>query len=111
MGNHGDLLRGALESLVLEAIDKGATYGYAIARSLEELSQGELVTKEGSLYPALHRLEKQGLLKARWQDSPQGRPRKHYQLTGLGRKHLAAQRDAWSRFSRVVNRILGVDHA
>ena len=78
-----DLLRGALEPVILEVIADGATYGYEIARAIEQASRGRLLAQEGTLYPALHRLEKRGFLEAEWSLSPEGRQRKHYKLTAL----------------------------
>ena len=105
--NNPDLLRGALEPVVLELIAGGASYGYEIVRAVQQASQGELLAQEGTLYPALHRLEKRGYLRAEWKDSPEGRRRKHYRLTAEGRRHLEGLRQEWAAFSRTVNRILG----
>jgi DNA-binding PadR family transcriptional regulator len=106
-----ELLRGALEPIILEVIADGATYGYQIARAIEHTSGGQLLAQEGTLYPALHRLEKRGLLEAEWSTSPEGRQRKHYQLTALGRKERLALRKEWSNFTRAVNLILGIEYA
>jgi PadR family transcriptional regulator PadR len=105
-----DLLRGALEPVILEVIAGGATYGYEIAKAIEAASDGHLLAQEGTLYPALHRLEKRGLLAAEWSHSPEGRPRKHYQLTALGRKERLALRKEWTAFTRAVNLVLGIEH-
>src|SRR5262245_51017166 len=107
MAQNPDLVRGALEPVILELIGAGATYGYEIVRAVQQASQGELLAQEGTLYPALHRLEKRGYLRAEWKDSPEGRPRKHYKLTAEGRRHLESLRREWAAFSRTVNRILG----
>jgi transcriptional regulator len=111
MLNNPDLLRAALEPVVLEVIAGGATYGYEIARAIQQHSEGQLSAQEGTLYPALHRLEKQGLLKAQWKISPEGRRRKHYALTAGGRRRLDALRAEWKTFSKTVGRILGTAHA
>ena len=108
MPANADLLRGALEPVLLEVIAAGTTYGYDIARAIQERSNGELLAQEGTLYPALHRLEKRGYLRAEWKTSPEGRPRKHYRLTASGTRHLRALREEWVAFSRTVNRILGI---
>jgi PadR family transcriptional regulator len=105
-----ELLRGALEPIILEVIADGATYGYEIARAIDQTSGGQLLAQEGTLYPALHRLEKRGLLEAQWSTSPEGRQRKHYQLTALGRKERLALRKEWSNFTRAVNLILGIEY-
>jgi len=110
MKPNAELLRGALEPIILEVIADGATYGYEIARAIEQTSGGQLLAQEGTLYPALHRLEKRGLLEAQWAQSPAGRQRKHYQLTALGRKERLALRKEWSNFSRAVNLILGIEY-
>ena len=110
MKPRAELLRGALEPIILEVIADGATYGYEIARAIEQTSGGQLLAQEGTLYPALHRLEKRGLLEAEWSTSPEGRQRKHYQLTALGRKERLALRKEWSDFTRAVNLILGIEY-
>ncbi len=110
MKANADLLRGALEPVILEVIADGATYGYEIAKAIEKASEGRLLAQEGTLYPALHRLEKQGLLAAQWAASPEGRQRKHYQLTPLGRKQRQALRKEWTEFTRAVNLILGIEN-
>ena len=105
-----ELLRGALEPIVLELIAGGASYGYEIARAVQQASGGKLLAQEGTLYPALHRLEKRGYLRADWKTSPEGRERKHYRLTAEGRRHLARLREEWTSFSQTVNQILGIAH-
>lgn len=108
MSSQPELLRGALESLILEVIAGGATYGYQIARTIQQQSGGRLLMLEGTLYPALHRLEKRGLLAGEWGRSPEGRPRKHYRLTPQGEQARQAMRKEWSEFSRAVNLVLGM---
>ena len=110
MVQNPDLVRGALEPVILEIIAAGTSYGYEIARAVQHASRGELLAQEGTLYPALHRLEKRGYLRATWKTSPEGRKRKHYQLTGEGRRYLASLRTEWAAFSKMVNRILGTAH-
>jgi PadR family transcriptional regulator, regulatory protein PadR len=110
MSTNPDLLRATLEPVILEVIAGGATYGYEIARAIEASSGGKLLAQEGTLYPALHRLEKRGYLKATWKQSPEGRRRKHYGLTAEGRKYLEAARAEWQSYSKVVNRILGLSY-
>lgn len=108
MPQNPHLVRGALEPVILELIGSGASYGYEIARAVQQASGGELLAQEGTLYPALHRLEKRGYLRATWKTSPEGRQRKHYQLTGAGRRYLESLRSEWAAFSKSVNRILGI---
>jgi PadR family transcriptional regulator PadR len=110
MAQNPDLVRGALEPVILELIVAGASYGYEIVRAIQHASNGELLAQEGTLYPALHRLEKRGYLRATWKSSPEGRKRKHYQLTAEGRRYLEALRTEWAAFSKTVNRILGIAH-
>ena len=105
---HPDFLRAALEPVLLETIAGGASYGYEIAKAVQSASDGRLLTAEGTLYPALHRLEKQGLLRASWGVSETGRRRKHYALTAAGKKRLAELRTEWAAFTAVVDRILGL---
>ena len=108
MSTDPDLLRAALEPVVLDAIGGGATYGYEIARAIKQNSQGQLLPQEGTLYPALHRLEKRGYLRAHWRESPEGRRRKHYALTAAGKMRLETLRTQWQQFSSIVNRMLGM---
>ena len=107
MSLNPDLLRGALGPVLLELIGGGASYGYEIARAVRSASGGRLLAQEGTLYPALHRMEKRGYLRSQWRTSPEGRRRKHYRLTAEGRRYLQSARTEWSDFSRSVSRILG----
>ncbi len=110
MAQNPDLVRGALEPVVLELIAAGATYGYEIVRAIQQASGGQLLAQEGTLYPALHRLEKRGYLRATWKTSPEGRKRKHYHLTADGKRYLETLRVEWEAFSKTVNQILGIAH-
>ncbi|HEY4309095.1 MAG TPA: PadR family transcriptional regulator [Pirellulales bacterium] len=110
MAQNPDLVRGALEPVILELISSGASYGYEIAKAVQETSGGVLLAQEGTLYPALHRLEKRGYLRATWKSSSEGRKRKHYQLTGEGRRYLESLRTEWATFAKTINRILGIAH-
>ena len=100
------LLTGMVETLILEIVAQGSTYGYEIAQTIAGRSQGSFELKEGSLYPALHRLERQKLLASYWEEA-EGRRRKYYKLTAAGRKVLAARRQEWQAFSQGVSSILG----
>jgi PadR family transcriptional regulator len=91
------LLSGTVDTLLLEVISAGPTYGYEIAQSLLARSRGYVDITEGSLYPALHRLERQKYLEAFWQEAD-GRERKYYKLTPAGRKALAVKKKEWSQF-------------
>ena len=106
MKPNADLLRGALEPVILEVIADGATYGYEIAKAIEQTSGGKLLAQEGTLYPALHRLEKRGWLRAEWGEAETGREAKFYSLTRMGRKQLEAQTANWDRLSDAVTMIL-----
>jgi transcriptional regulator len=101
-----DHLRGTLEVLILKTLAWGPRHGYAIARWLETTSDDTLRVEEGSLYPALYRLEKRGWLKADRRMSELGRPAKFYQLTPAGRRHLQLETREWLAFSRAVTHVL-----
>src|SRR5262245_65245571 len=93
------LLWGMLDMLILDVISRGPTYGYQIAQTVMSQSKGYFDLKEGSLYPALHRLERQKWLASYWEDVEEGRRRKFYKITPAGRKTLEDKRDEWSRFT------------
>ncbi|MGD2067863.1 MAG: PadR family transcriptional regulator [Gemmatimonadota bacterium] len=101
-----DLLPGTLDLLVLRILDDEPLHGYAIARRIESLSGDELHVEQGSLYPALYRLERAGLIRPRRGKSETGRRVKIYSLTGAGRSRLADEVEGWERFSRAVGRIV-----
>jgi transcriptional regulator len=101
-----DLIQGSLDMLVLRTLSKGAMHGYAIALAIQQRSADELRVEEGALYPALHRLELSGLLKAEWKLSEHNRRAKFYQLTPAGRKHLAAEAANWNRLVAAVARVM-----
>jgi len=106
----GDKLRGHLEPLILSALNRGDAHGLEILRRLEQAGCGLLRLKEGSLYPALYRLEATGQVKARWEDQPHGRRgarRRIYRLTRKGRKNLDHDRAHWQQFVQVIGSILG----
>ena len=101
-----ELLHGTLETLILKTVARGPRHGYAIARWLEDTTGDELQIEDGSLYPALYRLEQRGLVQAEWGTSELGRKAKVYRITPLGRKRLAASTEEWGRFARAVARVL-----
>ena len=101
-----DFLHGTLDALVLKTLTAGPLHGYAIGKSIEDASGGTLELEEGSLYPALYRMEKRGWLEAEWGTSELGRRAKFYRLTRAGRQQLASDTAAWAAFSSAVNRIL-----
>jgi PadR family transcriptional regulator PadR len=100
------LLTGMLEMLILEVCSDGPTYGYEIAQTVLARTGGRCELKEGSLYPALHRLERRKLLASSWSEH-EGRRRKYYRLTAAGRKVLDARRQEWREFATAVNGVLG----
>jgi PadR family transcriptional regulator len=100
------LLHGTLDALVLKTLAGGARHGYGIARYLEDATDGAVTIEEGSLYPALYRLERRGLLEASWSPSETGRRAKFYRLTKEGRAQLARETKAWAEFSAAVSRVL-----
>lgn len=100
------LLHGALDTLILRTLEHGPRHGYAIARWIEERSGGAIAVEEGSLYPALYRLEGKGLLAAEWGVSELDRRAKFYRLTPEGRGRLAAAMEEWARFSDGVSAVL-----
>ncbi|MEX1231708.1 MAG: PadR family transcriptional regulator [Planctomycetaceae bacterium] len=100
------LLTGTVEMLILEVISEGPTYGYQIAQTVLARSRGYFELKEGSLYPALHRLERQKHLAASWSEA-EGRRRKYYKLTAAGSKALTAKKQEWTAFAKGVQGVLG----
>ena len=103
------LLRGTLELLLLQGLRGGQKHGYAIARFIEKETGDVLGVEEGSLYPALHRLEERGLVSARWAKGETGRRVRVYALTPAGRARLAEQKREWSTFARAVSRLVRTD--
>lgn len=106
MANRADLLQGTLDLLVLKALLLGPLHGWAISKRLAHLSDDVLNVGQGSLYPALYRLEDQDWISSEWGISPEGRRAKTYTLTALGRKQLATERSAWRLFSAAVEQVL-----
>lgn len=102
-----DILRGTLDLLILTALSRGPKHGYAVARWIEIATNDALAIGEGSLYPALHRLEDQGLIAAFWGTSENNRKAKYYRITPAGRKHLLAERSRWGLLVQAVARVLG----
>lgn len=102
------LLSGTVDMLILQVVLSKSTYGYHITQEVLKRSEGYFQLKEGSLYPALHRLERESLLEAHWEKAETGRRRKYYRITALGKKALEKKRAEWEEFSVGVNGILGV---
>ena len=106
MARNADLLQGTLDLLVLKALLLGPLHGWAITKRLARLSDDVLKIGQGSLYPALYRLEDQGLISSEWGISDEGRRARTYTLTALGRKQLATDRSAWRLFAAAVEQVL-----
>lgn len=98
----GDLIPGTLEMLILRALLRGPQHGYAVAEWIQDTSQQVLKVEEGALYPALHRMELRGLLKAKWGASENNRRAKFYEITAEGHRHLQTESKRWSRLSTAV---------
>ncbi len=97
-----ELLRGTLDLLILKALSWGRAHGYGVARWIEDATGEALRIEEGSLYPALHRLEERGLVDTEWGMSENNRRARYYRLTPLGRRRLRTESDSWARFARAV---------
>jgi transcriptional regulator len=108
MTDKADLLQGTLDMLVMRAVADEPLHGYALVHRLKLISGGRLNVPQGSLYPALHRLENQGVLKAEWHDTPSGREAKFYRLTAKGRKRLASEVADWKELSIAIALALGL---
>ena len=102
-----DLLQGTLDMLILKVVALGPIHGYGIAQRLEQMSRAVLQVQQGSLYPALHRLEKRRWVRAEWASTETGREARFYTLTALGRKQLGEQTANWERLSLAISGILG----
>jgi transcriptional regulator len=106
MGKPNDLVQGTLDLLILKTVSLEAMHGWAIAKRIQQVSGEVLQVQQGSLYPALHRLEQQGWIKAKWAESETGRQAKFYSLTAAGRKQLDAEQNNWSRLSAAINLVM-----
>jgi PadR family transcriptional regulator PadR len=101
-----DLLPGTVDLLILRTLQKDALHGWAIAERIQEISEDVLQINQGSLYPALHRLEHQGWLDAEWKVSELGRRAKYYRLTTSGRRQLTVEARDWERMSHAIGRVM-----
>ena len=101
-----ELLQGTLDILILQTLLAGPTHGHAIAKYIQRTSEDLLQVETGSLYPALHRLEAQGLISASWELSDKGKRAKYYTLTAIGRQQLVVERSKWEQLSLAMARIL-----
>ena len=101
-----ELLKGSTETLLLALVAEEPMYGYQMVKEMERRSSGYFCFKEGTLYPALHRLEKEALVQGRWMEAPSSQVRRYYHITEKGRLALAALQEEWRRFSRAVNLVV-----
>jgi transcriptional regulator len=101
-----DLLPGTLDLLILRTLQTDSLHGWAISERIQQISQDVLQVNQGSLYPALHRLEHQGWIDAEWAVSELGRRAKYYRLTTAGRRQLAVEADAWERMATAIGRVM-----
>lgn len=103
---HLDLPQGTLDLLILRTLALGAQHGWAISERVQQLSSDVLRIQQGSLYPALHRLERRGWIKAKWGTSDNNRRAKYYELTKSGQTQLEAEKDAWEKLTAAVSQVL-----
>ena len=103
---HIDLPQGTLDLLILRTLSLGSQHGWAISERVQQMSSNVLRIQQGSLYPALHRLERRGWIKARWGTSDNNRRAKYYELTKSGYKQLEAEKDAWKKLTAAVSQVL-----
>jgi transcriptional regulator len=103
------LIRGTLDLLILKALSTGQKHGYAVSEWIDAATDGRLLVEEGTLYPALHRLERRGMVAADWGLSDNNRRAKYYALTARGSKRLAHELSKWRSYSRAIDTALAVD--
>jgi PadR family transcriptional regulator PadR len=106
MGKPNDLVQGTLDLLILRTVALEPKHGWAIAKRIQQISNEVLQVQQGSLYPALHRLEQQGWIKAEWKQTETGREAKFYSLTHAGREQLEKEKASWDRLSAAINLVL-----
>jgi len=106
MTDRADLLQGTLDLLILKSLILAPLHGWGISKRIRELSRDVLQVNQGSLYPALYRLEDRGLVVSEWRTSPEGRRAKFYKLTAAGRKQIAAEQESWRRFAMAIENVL-----
>jgi transcriptional regulator len=108
MGDRITLPQGTLDLLVLKTLALEPLHGWAISERLKQISSSALLLQQGSLYPALHRLERRGRIRARWAVTENGRRAKYYQLTAAGRKALQAESEDWRKLASTVQQVLDI---
>jgi transcriptional regulator len=106
MGKQLDLLQGTLDMLILKAVSLGPLHGYGILLRIQQISQNRLEIQQGSLYPALYRLEDQGWIASEWGESENKRKARYYRLTATGRRQLQAETEQWNRMAEIIAGIL-----
>ncbi len=111
MGKDVDVLQGTLNLLILKAISLGPLHGYAVLLRIQQMSGERMEIQQGTLYPALFKLEAQGLIAGKWGESENNRKAKFYTLTAAGRRQFAAEQQRWKDVSEVIAKILGTDAA
>jgi PadR family transcriptional regulator, regulatory protein PadR len=105
-GSRIDLPQGTLDLLILRTLSLGSQHGWAISERVQQISGDVLCIQQGSLYPALHRLERRGWIKAKWGTSENNRRAKYYELTRTGRQQLTSEQDAWEKLTAAVAQVL-----
>jgi transcriptional regulator len=108
LGKQIDLLQGTLDMLILKAVSLGPLHGYGVLLRIQQISGGQLEIQQGSLYPALYRLEHQGWIASEWGESENNRKAKFYQLTAAGRKQLRTESEKWNRMAGLIESILNL---
>src|ERR1700681_2322537 len=111
MAKPSDLVQGTLDVLILKTVSLEPKHGWAIAKRIQQISKEVLQVQQGSLYPALHRLEQQSWIKAHWGETDTGRKAKFYSLTRAGRAQLERELAAWDRLSSAIDRVVAANEA
>lgn len=106
MGKPTDLVQGTLDLLILKTVALGPMHGWAIAKRIQQISGDVLQVQQGSLYPALHRLEQQGWIRAKWAESETGRQAKFYTLTAAGHRQMEQEAENWNRLSAAIQLVV-----
>jgi PadR family transcriptional regulator PadR len=106
MARKSDLLQGTLDMLILRVLTRGELHGWGITQKLEQLSQSALQVDEGSLYPALYRMEDKGWIEAEWKMTENNRRAKYYTLTRAGRKQLESEQESWDRMTAIIAQVM-----
>lgn len=106
--DRGELVQGTLDMLILKTLTRGPMHGYGIAQSIQQISEQVLRVEEGSLYPALHRLELDGVIEAEWGPSEKNRRAKYYRLTAIGRKQLVKETNRWRQLAEAIARVMEI---